>query len=523
MAGNGTHRLGAAAKRAARGALGAVAPALLRRVQLARAQRRYASPPRLGPRRVLLEATTACNYRCLMCTDHGSLRTESTPAKLMPWERIEGLLRELAAMGAEQVWLAGRGEPLTHPQASETIALASSLGMRTMVTTNAGLLTDALADELCDAGLATLSISINSGCPQTYADVHGARPEERARILSLMKRLSQRPRHPWISTSMVLLKPNFEELPDFVSEAIEAGVKAVDVLGLRCAGLFPTLELSDGEWERARRAIAATGEQAARSGVHLTAYCIPPDPAQASAERPAVDTDRSHWTLGCFVGYRFVRIDVDGIVHGCCACGNRLGSLEGASLAEVWHSPSYERFRMVCRAMGTTKQAPYRCDCADCGNTMDNEEVYRELHFRPVPAAATGAFATRLELARVVWDHLGDLLPHGEEAEGYGDLGPEQAGDSWAAVAGLQAAGVMVGQTTTGRPLFLPRRFATYADAARVLQRAASVLGTSAPEAEQLVTSAAPALRAPDPLLRSEVEQWVRAVRSKVARAVPAG
>jgi MoaA/NifB/PqqE/SkfB family radical SAM enzyme len=522
MGGNGMHRLGTVAKAAARGALGAVAPGLLRRVQRARVEARYTRPPQRGPKRAQLEISTACNYRCLMCTDHSSLLAENTPAKLMPWEWVEELLRELAAMGAEEVWLAGRGEPLTHPQASKIVALATSLGLQSMVTTNAGLLTDALADELCDAGLGTLSISINSGCPQTYADVHGARPEERARILSLMRRLSERPRGPRLLASTVLIRPNRCELLTFTEEAVAAGASAIDVLGLRCTELFPALALDEDEWAQARGDIATARARARSAGVVLASHCVPTGPAPARAAAQAASTDRSHWGLGCFVGYQLTRIDVDGSVHGCCSCTNHLGSVEGTQFAAVWYSPSYERFRQVCRAMPATQVPPFGCNCRDCGNVADNEEVHRALQFVPVPAAKGKGFANRLELARVVWDHLGDLLPHGEEAEGYADLRPEQAGDSWAAVAGLQAAGVMVGQATTGRPLFLPRQFATYADATRVLQRAASILGTGAPEAEQLVASAAPALRAPDPLLRGELEQWVRAVRSKVVRAVPA-
>jgi MoaA/NifB/PqqE/SkfB family radical SAM enzyme len=518
MAGNGVHKLGAIAKRTARGALGAAAPALLRRVQLARARDRYTHPPRRGPRRVLLEATTACNYRCLMCTDHGPLLEENTPAKLMSWERIEGLLRELAAMGAEEVWLAGRGEPLTHPRVSETIALATSLGMHSMITTNAGLLTDALADELCDAGLTTLSISINSGCPQTYADVHGARPEERARILALMKRLSQRPRGPVLYTSMVLLKPTFEEMPQFVRDAIGAGVRAVDVLGLRLAELFPTLALNEEEWAQVRRDIAAAKACAEAAGVTFSSYCIPGEPARGSEERRTVGTDRSQWGLGCFVGYQFVRMDVHGHAHGCCSCGNDLGSLDDASFADLWHSPSYERFRQVCRAMPATRLAPPACNCRDCGNVSDNEAVHRELQFTSLGPARDEGLASRLDLARVVWDHFGDLLPRGGEAAGYGDLTPEQAGDSWAAVAGLQAAGVMTGSAGAGRPLFMPRQLASRRDAARVMQRVVSLLGAATDEADRLVTSTAPALQDPDPLVRPELEAWARAVRAEVSR-----
>jgi len=103
--------------------------------------------------------TTACNYRCLMCTDHGPLIPESTPAKVMPWDTVERLLRDAAAMGAEQAWFAGRGEPLLYPEAVAMVSLASSLGLQAAITTNGSKLTEALAQELCEAGLSLEAVS----------------------------------------------------------------------------------------------------------------------------------------------------------------------------------------------------------------------------------------------------------------------------------------------------------------------------------------------------------------------------
>jgi hypothetical protein len=386
-----------------------------------------------------------------------------------------------------------------------------------MITTNAGILNDTLADELCAAGLGMLNISINSGCPGTYGYVHGARPEERERILTLMKRLSQRPQHPWLSASMVLLRPNLPELLDFVKETIISGVREIDILGLRFAEIFPTLALNDEEWERARQNLAAAAALSKQAGVAFNAYDIPRGPARA--RKDAAEPDRSHWSLGCFVGYQFAQIDVDGHVHGCCSCSDYIANLDGVSFADIWHSPSYERFRQVCRDMPANKLTPYGCNCRDCGNVMDNKEAHGELQFLPISVRAEGIFATRLDLAQVVWDRLGDLLPRCGDAGGYEDIAPDEAEAAWTAVCGLQSAGVMVGISVPGhRPLFMPRRLTSCSEAAVVLQRSASLLGVDDEQSQRLVASVAPRLMALDPLLKSELEGWVRAVRCDLAQ-----
>jgi len=243
------------AKRAARGLVGAVSPALLRRVQVSRARAMHLAEPSQGPYRLLLEPTTGCNHRCLMCWDHSPRLAKQTPAWHMPFDRVAGLLREMAAMGTEEVWLAGRGEPLVHPKAKDILKLIGELGMRSIITTNAGVLTEELADQLCEWNLQQLSISIDSGTPATYAEVHGGPPEDRARILNLIKRISQRKEgKPRLLASMVLSQVNFREMLDLVRDAIDHGATGVVIGGMRPVPFDSTdLGLSEDDWSQVRR------------------------------------------------------------------------------------------------------------------------------------------------------------------------------------------------------------------------------------------------------------------------------
>ncbi len=500
--------------RVARRALHLVAPRLLRSLQEARQRARFGQAPARGPKRVLIEATTACNYRCLMCTDHGPFIPDPTRAQAMPWDRMERLIREVAALGAEEVWLAGRGEPLLHPQAKQAITLIGSLGMRPIITTNASQLTESLVDELCQAGLGQLSVSLNAGTPETYAQVNGVPAEGHDHALAIIRRASQRPGPPCVIASMVLLQQNAHEILDFTRNALAAGVHMVMYLGLRMAPLLSPVVIED--WDSVRRDLAAAEALAKQAGVTCIISGVPGPPAEEAGPKTAPAP--SHWTLGCYVGHLFTRVLVDGSLRGCCSCEGVLGSLAAGSFVAQWHSRAYREFRGLCREMPSRQSGPPACNCADCGNTLENGEAYLAMGFQPAPRNEEDAVATRLELAELVWRHLADLLPGDGSAPVYTDLTPEQAGPTWAAVAGLHAANAMTGVPEEKGRSFRPGDLALRVQATHVLRRSLTHLGLPADRAEQLVTSTAPDTEGSELLFRQEIDAWAQRLRAALPK-----
>ncbi len=542
-------RLNSAAKTLARGLVGAVSPALLQRIQLARARRIYRREPTRGPRRLLLEPTTGCNHRCIMCWDHSPRLASPTGSRHMPFDRVSALLREMADMGTEEVWLAGRGEPLVHPKAPEMLQLIGSLGMHSIITTNAGRLTEELADKLYDWGLQQLSISIDSGTPETYEKVHAGPPSDRARILALIKHLSSKPCKPRLLVSMVLSQLNFRELPLLVRDAIDAGATGIVIGGMRPVPFdSANLALSDDDWARVRDDLARAGEQARAAGVDLAADNIR---GQGAATHPGqIDpTGPTHLTgswpyaeMACFIGHLFAVVDVDGVIHGCCTCQNRLGSLDASSFSDIWRSRQYQLYRRVLREMPGTGLTPPRCECRHgCGHIPENAQLQRELGFQFFRGAGRGLreardFATRRDVAEAICRHLDGILPPKTRDYPFADLPATREGDPAVsavrlldsstprlldAVSRLRQVGVMSGiGSMDGVSLFEPQRMVAREEFEEILLRALTASGVARDKAEPLIAqSRTGSGHGAEPLAKSDLEPWL----TRLSALAPSG
>lgn len=496
------------AKRVARGLVGTVSPALLRRLQLSRARAMYLEEPSHGPHRLLLEPTTGCNHKCVMCWDHSPRLAKQTPAWHMPFDRVAALLRDMAAMGTEEVWLAGRGEPLVHPRAKDILKLIGDLGLRSIITTNAGVLTEDLADRLCEWSLQQLSISIDSGTPETYAKVHGGAPEDRARILKLIERLSQRTEgKPRLLVSMVLSQANFRELLDLVRDAIDHGATGVVIGGMRPVPFESAdLALSEEDWAQVRRDLERAREMTHAAGVDLAADNIRPAEKPRSQSWPYAD-------MACFIGHRFTVIDVHGDVHGCCTCQNRLGSLEEAPFREIWHSQPYRSFRKVLREMPSTGLTPPRCECRHgCGHIPESIQLQREFAFQFPSSLPETEFATRADVAHALCRRLDPALPPLERDYTFADLDPADERSA----SRLRQVGIMAGTgSMDGVSLFEPRRLVARGEFEDILARALAASHVETEKAKSLIAQSRAGSGHPaEPLAKRDMEAWLSRLAS---------
>ncbi len=127
-----------------------------------------ANAPSLGPLSDIepvfanIEITTRCNLRCAFCA-RTALGTKGADMSRETFIRVLGLLPH-----ACRITLVGLGETLLHPQVAEFVALASAEGRRTSLVTNGMLLDQAMSGDLLDAGLDSITFSID-GADQTVA------------------------------------------------------------------------------------------------------------------------------------------------------------------------------------------------------------------------------------------------------------------------------------------------------------------------------------------------------------------
>ena len=105
-------------------------------------------------RRVYVEITNQCNANCSFCP--GTVR----PPRRMSIDEFKLIAERLQGV-TQYLYYHLMGEPLTHPLLPEMLRHARSLGYKSVITTNGKLLPQ-LAQQLIDAGVYKVNISVHS-------------------------------------------------------------------------------------------------------------------------------------------------------------------------------------------------------------------------------------------------------------------------------------------------------------------------------------------------------------------------
>jgi MoaA/NifB/PqqE/SkfB family radical SAM enzyme len=180
---------------------------------------------------VNMAVTPFCNLNCRMCR---SKQEGDLPA---PTDLMLGFIEQLA------LWLPkGRriiftgGEPLTHPHILYFVERAANGGLTPAITTNGTLLTEELLDQLAEAGLKRIAISLDG-----FAEVHDELRNCPGTFDKAMDALDLMKKHPEIETTItsIISAVNAAELPGLVQ--VTAAHSAVR--GHRFQAIVPTLGL----------------------------------------------------------------------------------------------------------------------------------------------------------------------------------------------------------------------------------------------------------------------------------------
>ncbi len=274
-----------------------------------------------------IEATNACNLKCVMCS-----RTELIAEKkfwkiqAFDFEKYKQLIDEGVANGLCSIKYNFLGEPLMNPRLVELIKYAKQRGVvDVMFNTNAMLLDEKTSRGLISAGLDKLFFSFDSADPDQYhairvgADYHTALNNIR-RFMEIRDEMGEV--SPFTRVSMVLMKENQKQWQDFYDlfEPIVDAVAWVDYLD------------HSGHAEQERTLVEI--------GSRKNKFCCP-----------------QLWQRAF--------VHPDGIVTACCIDATRempLGNIFEQSLQDIWQGKKYNELRDL-HTNGRYEEIPI---CARC-------------------------------------------------------------------------------------------------------------------------------------------------------------
>jgi len=129
-------------------------------------------------RELRLSVIDRCNFRCTYCMPADSLQGRGVflpLVKLLTDHEIERLLGAFVALGVEKVRITG-GEPLVRPGLPALIkAIAGIPGIRDIALTTNGVLLPRLAEDLAEAGLARITVSLDTLDQDVLSEMSGGK------------------------------------------------------------------------------------------------------------------------------------------------------------------------------------------------------------------------------------------------------------------------------------------------------------------------------------------------------------
>jgi pyrroloquinoline quinone biosynthesis protein E len=202
-----------------------------------------APKPLHNPLGLLAELTHRCPLGCPYCSNPLEMDKRQDELDTATWARV---FREAAGLGVLQVHLSG-GEPASRRDLVDIMAAAREAGLYTNLITSGVGVTDKRLDELADAGLDHVQISIQDAeleSADRIAGYEGAWVRKRALAAAVVALKLP------LTANIVIHRANIERVDDLVTMALDMGASRVEIAHVQYYGwalknraaLMPTRE-----------------------------------------------------------------------------------------------------------------------------------------------------------------------------------------------------------------------------------------------------------------------------------------
>ena len=166
-----------------------------------------------------ISVTDRCNLRCIYC--NASALQHLSHDDILRYEEIERVVRAAAHLGVKSIRLTG-GEPTVRPHVAELVRLLAAIpGIEDIsMTTNATHLAE-MAQELKDAGISRVNISLDTFKPERFQQMCGAGKLED--VLAGIEAAKIAGLNPVKINTVVLRGVNDDEVVDFARKSVSDG------------------------------------------------------------------------------------------------------------------------------------------------------------------------------------------------------------------------------------------------------------------------------------------------------------
>lgn len=316
--------------------------------------------PKIYPKRLHIELTTGCNYRCLMCAH----RYDGFYSSCISSRVKDVLINELVPH-AYQIEMQGTGESLLYEGLKEIVDAARKYSCKLILITNASLLDRDNMLMLASAGC-DIIVSLDSPDADTYEKVRvNGKFDDVCRNIEywkFIKRNLPKNNKASLAINMVLCSMNYLQLSDMVDFAIENEAEYLFVSEVRKCGL------KDRDWNE------LTIENIKKTGEFKKSLVL----AQARAREKDFDlalnfitnVEKRHARNICVSPWEHLFISASGDVSICCEFPEVFGNLNETDFFSIWNGSKLNAFRSSM-AVGDYSEKCKSC-CLQWGITHES-------------------------------------------------------------------------------------------------------------------------------------------------------
>lgn len=194
---------------------------------------------------VFIELTRRCNLCCKHCLNNSGIDIANSLTK----DQVINLIFDLSSAGVQEIRFTG-GEPLLFDGIEDCIRIASKLGLKTSLGTNGTLLTKKRVDDLKNAGLNQIIISLD-GTQEIHDFIRGSGNYEKSMnglMCSINNGIDVR-------VNSVIMKNNKDQIIQLAKELDKIGVKLFIRRFIQTgrAVNLPDLELNSFEYKEVKK------------------------------------------------------------------------------------------------------------------------------------------------------------------------------------------------------------------------------------------------------------------------------
>jgi radical SAM protein with 4Fe4S-binding SPASM domain len=311
-------------------------------------------PERFVPLVMSWNVTRECNMKCSHCYINA---TDKKLDNELNTKEAKNLMNQIYQVSQPLLILSG-GEPLLRPDIFELINYGSKIGLKMGLGSNGSLIDEAVAKKLKDAGIATVSISLDSNVPAQHDEFRGVVGawEKAVEACKALRR-----NNVLVQVNTTLTQQNYNQIDNIMALAENIGVENFHLFFLVPTGRGT--KLADISPEQYEEMITQTFAKTTNHTLNVRPSCAP----QFMRIAKGMGLDMRQWIRGCIAGMYYCRIYPNGDVTPCPYLPIKLGNVRQQSFEDVWfNSEVFKALRDPNMLKGKCGACGHRSLCGGC-------------------------------------------------------------------------------------------------------------------------------------------------------------